>query len=107
MSKETNNNTLQGVGKDAETVVNEAGGKQSKANYRYDLLDTDAMFALTKTLAEGAVKYGEWNWHDISEDDHLNHALIHIFAHLHGDKQDEHLAHAFCRIMFAYGVNKS
>jgi hypothetical protein len=29
---------------------------------------------------------------------------MHILAYLAGDKQDDHLGHAFCRMMFALGV---
>ena len=92
---------LEGVGKEAETVVNERGGKQSKVEYRFDLLPPQALAAVAKVLKEGAVKYGENNWHNIDSGDHLNHALIHIYADLAGDNQDDHLEHAACRILMA------
>jgi hypothetical protein len=95
---------ISGVGKDEETVVNEQGGAQAKAYYRFDLMDAKALFALGKVLYEGAEKYGENNWRKISVNDHINHALIHIYAYLAGDEQDEHLEHAFCRLMMALGV---
>jgi hypothetical protein len=99
-------NKIKGVGKDAPTVVNEVGAKQSKVEYRLDLADTRAVFALGKTLHEGAEKYGEENWRGIPAKEHINHALIHLYAYLAGDKQDEHLSHALCRIMFAIGVEE-
>jgi hypothetical protein len=97
---------VKGVGKDAETVVNEYGGKQSKVEYRFDLLDPLAMFEITKVLKEGFDKYGDdENWRRISVKDHLNHLLIHVYAYLAGDRQDEHLSHAMCRAMFALAVD--
>ena len=94
-----------GVGKDAPTVVNERGGGQSKVLYRFDLLDPRAMFEMTKVLSEGAEKYGADNWRLIDISDHLNHLIIHAYAYMAGDRQDEHLSHALCRAMFALGVS--
>ena len=44
---------IQGVGKDAPMEVNEHGGKQSKVDYRFDLVDAKAMFEMCKVLKEG------------------------------------------------------
>lgn len=95
---------VDGVGLDAVTVTNEAGGRQSAVLYRFDLLDPAAMFAITKVLAEGAVKYGESNWRNIEARDHLNHMLVHAYAWLAGDETDEHLSHVFCRAMMAMAM---
>jgi hypothetical protein len=95
-----------GVGKDAPTVANQAGGKQSQLDYRFDLIDAKALFAMAKVLHEGEVKYGPDNWRKINVDSHLNHALSHIYAYFAGDKQDDHLSHALCRTMMALGVWK-
>lgn len=103
-SLERTRGLVEGVGKDAPTVVNELGGKQSKVLYRYDLLDPKSMFEMTKVLSEGAEKYGEDNWRKISIEDHLNHMIIHAYAYLAGDKSDEHLSHIMCRAMFAQAV---
>lgn len=92
---------LEGVGRDAPTVVNEAGGRQSAVKHRCDLLPALATLSVAKVLAEGAEKYGEENWRLIPAKEHLNHALVHLFAHLQGDTQDEHLPHAACRVFFA------
>jgi hypothetical protein len=94
-------NKIVGVGEEAPTVVNEKGGKQSKLDYRFDLIDPPAAFALAHVLAIGAEKYGEQNWRNITLEDNLNHALMHIFAYLAGDTQDDHLEHALCRLHFA------
>lgn len=97
---------VEGVGKDSPTITNEKGGKQSKVLYRYDLLDPISMFEMTKVLTEGAEKYGEDNWRNITVREHLNHLIIHAYAYLAGDNSDEHLSHIMCRAMFAQGVEK-
>ncbi|MDD3414846.1 MAG: DUF5664 domain-containing protein [Lachnospiraceae bacterium] len=102
----TSNNIIKGVGKDAEIVVNENGGKQSKVDYRFDLLDPKAMFEITKVLKEGFDKYGsDENWRRIPIKEHINHLIIHLYAYLAGDTQDEHLSHACCRAIFALAVD--
>ncbi|MFB5759002.1 dATP/dGTP diphosphohydrolase domain-containing protein [Paenibacillus medicaginis] len=98
------NEIVLGVGKDAPTVTNEQGGKQSQVLYRFDLLDPKAMFEMTKVLKYGAEKYGTDNWKKIDVSDHLNHLLIHIYAYLAGDTTDDHLSHIMCRAMFAQAV---
>lgn len=96
---------IDGVGPDAPIIVNQYGGKQSRLDYRFDLIDPLTVFALAKVCSQGAAKYGEWNWRRIPVEDNLNHALSHIFAYLAGDVQDEHLEHAFCRLMFALSLH--
>ncbi|PYE51558.1 hypothetical protein HUB98_05975 [Paenibacillus barcinonensis] len=95
---------VKGVGKDAPTVTNELGGKQSQVLYRFDLLNPAAMFEMTKVLKYGADKYGADNWMNIEVRDHINHMLIHAYAYLAGDTSDEHLSHIMCRAMFAQAV---
>ena len=139
---------IDGVGKEAEIVVNSSGGKQSKAIGRFDLIpsrifkaytiskkgieekyldlmmfmsyriaediDTDTLIKsiiglepkfleiIAKVLEEGAAKYSRNNWRLIAPEDHFNHALIHLYALLEGDTQDDHYAHFLTRIaMFA------
>lgn len=102
-------NYIFGVEPDAPVVTNDNGGKQSKTPYGFHLLPISAMFDAAKVAKEGADKYGETfdkrNYTKISTEDHLNHALQHIYAFLAGDKQDDHLGHAIVRLMFAYDVN--
>lgn len=97
----TESTIIPGVGPDAPTVTNEAGGKQSASLYRCDLLPPKATLAVAKVLAYGAQKYGDNNWKKIGVADHLNHAITHIFAELAGDGTDDHLEHAACRIVMA------
>ena len=101
---------IDGVGADVPVTTNENGGKQSRTPYGFHLLPTSAIFDAAKVAAEGAAKYGETfrkrNYTKISTEDHLNHAIQHIYAFLAGDKQDDHLGHAIVRLMFAYDVNE-
>lgn len=84
-----------------ETHTNEQGGKQSKTKCRFDLLPPAALFRVAEVLNEGAVKYGDNNWRQIEVNDHINHALNHLFAHLANDETEDHLSHAMCRLLFA------
>lgn len=94
---------VDGVGPDAQVVVNEKGGKQSDSPYRADLIPPVAALEVAKVTKHGA-KYGEWNWHKIPAKDHLNHAMVHILAFQAGDDSEgeviEHARHAACRILF-------
>jgi len=96
---------VKGVSKDAPKTTNEQGGSQSAVAYGFDCLDPKAMFAMCEALEEGRQSYGKDNWRKIPMEDHINHLLIHIFAYLAGDTQDDHLGHAMCRAMFAKAVD--
>jgi hypothetical protein len=93
-----------GVGPDAKVVTNAKGAKQSATLYRVDLTPPLAALAVAGVLAHGAEKYGEWNWLGIPAEDHLNHAMIHAFAYLAGDGQDDHLEHFACRALMALEI---
>lgn len=62
---------------------------------------------IAKVLKYGADRYAPNNWRLIPEEEHINHALIHIIAHLAGDTQDDHIDHALCRLMMAKSTEKS
>lgn len=69
-----------------------------------DCLCEDEILQVTrvaKVLQFGADRYEPNNWRLIPEEEHINHALVHIIAHLMGDTQDEHIDHALCRLMMA------
>lgn len=87
------------VHKDA-IITNENGGRQSRLDARYDLIPPYAEEIVAEVLAEGAVKYGQWNWLKIPSDSHLNHARQHIAKFIQGDKSEDHAAHAATRIAF-------
>jgi hypothetical protein len=96
--------TIDSVSPDAETVVNDNGGLQAKCEFDLTLVPPLVLLDVAKVLSEGKNKYGLYNYRKIPINDHMNHALIHIFAHLSGDRQEGeigHLTHALCRLFFA------
>ena len=164
---------IKGIGKDAEVITNEKGGKQSKSPMALHLVDPEFLKAfaadrgdalefedegestfvedkdlnayrcyraieniaefmlsddktfliwamdnleyeelnqiisIAKVLQYGASRYEANNWRLIPQEEHINHALIHIIANLTGDTQDDHIEHALCRLMMAYSTKKS
>ena len=95
---------IEGMGKDAPMEGARGQGAQSKALYRFDLIDAPTLFKVARVLATGAEKYGENNWKMIDAESHINHAISHLYAFLAGDQSDEHLTNAICRVIFASGV---
>lgn len=66
---------------------------------RYDLISPIALEAWAKTCAEGAAKYGDFNWErGMPAHDLLNHALRHIYMFLGGDRSEDHLPHALWNV---------
>lgn len=62
---------------------------------RYDLVSPIGLEAVARTCAEGAAKYGDWNWEKgMPVHDLLNHAIRHIYRYLAGDRSEPHLPHA-------------
>lgn len=95
-----------GVDPSAPIVTNSRGGTQSELKTRLELVPFNALIAEGVVLAEGAQKHDAWNWLLISEADHINHALVHLYAHLSGDRSENHLAHAACRVHFALELHE-
>lgn len=62
---------------------------------------------IAKVLQYGADRYEPNNWRLIPQQEHINHALIHLIAEIADDTQDEHANHALCRLMMAYATKKS
>ena len=162
---------IEGVGKNAEIVINEKGGRQSKSPMAMHLVDpyflhlwakdgqelleyTDSngckcvdntkhydmytailniasfmiegnndylntammdleednikqLTRIAKVLQYGAERYEANNWRLIPQEEHINHALIHIIAELSGDTQDDHIDHALCRLMMTFATTQS
>lgn len=62
---------------------------------RYDLVSPIGLAAVAETCAEGAGKYGDFNWEKgMPVHDLLNHGIRHIYLYLSGDRSEPHLAHA-------------
>ena len=90
-----------------EKHVNQNGAIQTKLPTRMDLIPADVLLKVSSVLAEGADKYGEWNWKGITVEDNLNHALTHVYRYLDGDNSEPHLVHAICRLMFASHIHNT
>jgi hypothetical protein len=69
---------------------------------RYDLITPVGLAAVAAACAEGAEKYGDFNWErGMPANDLLNHALRHIYLFLGGDRSEDHLGHAAWNVMGA------
>lgn len=99
---------IHGLDPDVPVTTNANGGKQSSTPYGFHLLPTSSIFAAAEVAAYGANKYGEdfhnRNYVKIPVEDHINHAIQHLYGYLAGDTSDDHLGHAIVRAMFAYDV---
>lgn len=87
--------------KDGDLYVNEHGGRQSYVSARLDLIPPENLLLLGQCLGFGAKKYGEGNWHQIPQNENLNHALVHIVKWLNGDRSEPHLVNVLARVNFA------
>lgn len=62
---------------------------------RYDLISPIGLEAVARACAEGASRYGDYNWEaGMPAHDLLNHALRHVYRYLSGDRSEDHLGHA-------------
>lgn len=69
---------------------------------RYDLVSPIGLEAVAKACAEGAARYGDFNWEaGMPVHDLLNHALRHVYRYLSGDRSEDHLGHAAWGLMAA------
>lgn len=67
-----------------------------------DTLTNEPLTTIARVLEEGLKKYPRDNWKLIPFEEHINHALCHLYMFLKGDIQDRHLDHALTRIALAY-----
>lgn len=69
---------------------------------RYDLISPIGLRAVAAACAEGAAKYGDFNWEKgMPANDMLNHAIRHLYMFLGGDRSEDHLGHACWNVMGA------
>ena len=69
---------------------------------RYDLISPIGLEALARTYAEGAQKFGEFNWENgMPAVDLINHAIRHLYRFLAGDREEDDLGHAAWNIIGA------
>lgn len=101
----TNGATIKGVGPEAPIIADERGYLTSDVPYRMDLMPGAALLHMSAIMCYGAKNHGENNWKKGDVDDHINKLLIHVFAHLAGDRSDDHLGHAAWRAMAALEIH--
>jgi hypothetical protein len=59
-------------------------------------------------MAEGAAKYGEFNWQKgMPMGDTLSHAIAHIYKYLSGDRTEQHLSHAAANLLMAIHMEET
>lgn len=80
--------------------VNDKGAKQTRLEVRFDLVPADAITEIANVLYKGANKYGVDNWKGIPTNEHVNHAIYHLYQYMI-TKDKNHLKNASCRSMFA------
>ena len=93
--------------KPGDLVVNASGGAQSALHGNPKLIPAEALLRLSHVCAEGAGRYAENNWRRISFEDHLSHALEHVFLYMNGDRSEDHVGHALTRLAFAAAMEPS
>lgn len=74
---------------------------------REDNEKRDIVLMIAKTMEYGIGRYKLNNWRLIPEEDHINHALTHLFMAEIGNTDDDHIAHFYTRIMMAYATKPS
>ena len=84
-----------------DLVVNKDGGAQSAIHGAPHLLPAEALLRFSQVCAIGASTYAANNWRRIPFEDHVSHALEHLFLLMDGDTSDDHLGHALTRLGFA------
>jgi len=89
-------------------IINEFGAEQTEINFSFDLIPKEILEMLANIFKYGADKYKPHGWINITINDHINHAIEHIYNFLDDEKNSDNisnkepeLAHAFCRIGFA------
>jgi hypothetical protein len=84
----------------AISTFNSGAVRSADANgTRYDLISPIALERWAAACAEGAAKYGDFNWEKgMPANDILNHAIRHLYKFLSGDRSEDHLGHALWNI---------
>lgn len=87
--------------KPGDLIVNENGGAQSAIHGAPHLIPAEALLRLNEVVGYGAKRYAANNWRKIPFEEHISHALEHLFLMMNGDTSDDHLGHALTRLAFA------
>jgi hypothetical protein len=68
----------------------------------YTLISPIGLRRVAETCAEGAEKYGDYNWEKgMPIRDLLDHGIRHLYLFLEGDRGEDHLAHAAWNLLAA------
>lgn len=95
-----------------EIEVGAAGGAGSKIPW-WELLDFRALDVIAGVLEHGAKKYARDNWRAVPTDEHIRHAVRHLYKSLEAVQQYHEylsedtlndLAHGACRAFMALAV---
>lgn len=84
-----------------DTKIFPSGATRSSdaENEAYHLISPAIFESLARVYAEGAKKYGEFNWEQgMPASDLLNHAIRHYRLFLEGDHSEDHLGHMLWNI---------
>lgn len=93
---------VQGLGKNDKLTED---GTATAVSYRFDLIPPESLLAVAQVMHEGAEKgYEKDGWRRLTTEDHLNHAMGHIMAHLDGEEEEDHVAHAAARLLMAWAT---
>jgi hypothetical protein len=89
--------------RDSDIYTNARGGKQSKLGSDLTLIPPLALLRCGEVVKKGAEAYGKNNWRRITRNEHLAHALEHIYNLLAGieDPLEDELAHATVRLLMS------
>lgn len=71
-----------------------------------DLLPANALLEVVNVLTTGKERYPDDKWKTQTIQQHLSHALLHIFKYFQGDKTEPHLSHAATRLLFALEIQQ-
>jgi len=78
------------------------GAVRSALTERLDLIPFSGIRRVGLAMAHGAEKYGEKNWEKgFPLESILNHALVHVYRYLSGDRTEDHLGHAAANLLMA------
>jgi len=85
---------------DEPIITNKQGGSQTDIGVSFHLFDPIAITETAKVLHHGAKKYSRDNWRLIEAEEHVNHAIQHLFNFLQTGNLEE-ICNASCRTHMA------
>lgn len=80
--------------------TNAKGGKQSHIGSALTQFPARVLLAVGRVFYTGRANYGDENWQLIGVEEHIDHALRHVYLFL-AHRRPGDLVHAICRLAFA------